>query len=272
MADFLKNLVVIITTASFDQTDRWREAISDNKMNPVVLRPDSDNLPQLMDDTEFIMICVDNATEIEAYSFALGYLQVHNEPFVDWVLYVDDSAGDGIQIPYNLMTLPHRMVSDWTDFGLTLAADAKNLRKISEDGYDTNRVFVCMPFTDKETGLSNHWDSVYDAISSGARRGGARLVERIKDIAGHGFQTQNFIKVQIEHCDYAVADLTELRPNVLMEAGYMFGCGHDSSDLLLVGQVGQSPTLFYGAHVLQYENATDLEVTVQQWFARRIAR
>lgn len=69
-----------------------------------------------------------------------------------------------------------------------------------------------------------------------------------------------------------VADLTEMRPNVLMEAGYMFGCGHDNEDLLLVGQVGKSPTLFYGARVLQYENATDLEATVQQWFARRIAK
>lgn len=49
MADYEKNLVVIITTASFDQTDRWREAISDNKMNPVVARPDSANLPQLTD-------------------------------------------------------------------------------------------------------------------------------------------------------------------------------------------------------------------------------
>lgn len=272
MADYVPNFVVIITNASFDQTDHWREAISDINMNPVVVRPDSDNLPQLMDNAEFIMICVDNATEIEAYSFALGYLQVHNEPFEDWVLYVDDSLGEAIQIPYNLMTLPHRMVSDWTDFRLTLAADAKNLRKISEDGYETNRVFVCMPFTDKETGSAEHWDAVYAAISTGATRGGARQVERIKDIAGHGFQTQDFIKIQITHCDYAVADLTEMRPNVLMEAGYMFGCGHDNADLLFIGQVGKSPTLFYGARVLQYENATDLEATVKQWFARRIAK
>jgi nucleoside 2-deoxyribosyltransferase len=111
---------------------------------------------------------------------------------------------------------------------------------------------------------------VYDAIATGATRGGARKVERVKDIAGQGFQTQNFIKIQIEHCDYAVADLTEMRPNVMMEAGYMFGCGHDSSDLLLVGQVGKSPTSFYGAHVLQYENASDLEVAVHEWFERRV--
>jgi hypothetical protein len=95
-------------------------------------------------------------------------------------------------------------------------------------------------------------------------------VERVNDIEGHGQQTQNFIRIQIEHCDFAVADLTEVRPTVLMEAGYMFGCGHDSSDLLLVGQVGQSPTLFYGAHVLQYENASDLEVAVTEWFERRV--
>jgi hypothetical protein len=270
MADFVKDLVVIITNASSDQTDRWREAISDIKMNPVVARPDSASLPQLIDNAEFIMICVENVNEIDSYSFALGYVQVDNDPFEDWVLYVDATAGDAIQIPYNLMTLPHRMVSDWTDFEVTLAADTKLCRKIYKDGYAKRRVFVCMPFTDKETGLTNHWDSVYDAISSGSRRGGARLVERVKDIAGHGFQTQNFIKIQIEHCDYAVADLTEMRPNVLMEAGYMFGCGHDNSDLLFIGQVGQSPTLFYGAHVLQYENASDLEVAVTEWFERRV--
>jgi hypothetical protein len=270
MADYEKNLVVIITTASFDQTDRWREAVSGINMNSLVIRPSSDNLPQLIEDAEFIMVCVDNVYEIESYSFALGYVQVHNEPFEDWVLYVDTSAGDAIQIPYNLMTLPHRMVSDWTDFSETLASDLGLCREIYEEGYDSKRVFVCMPFTDKDTGSTNHWDSVYDAISSGARRGGARLVERVKDIAGHGFQTQNFIKIQIEHCDYAVADLTEMRPNVLMEAGYMFGCGHDNSDLLLVGQVGKSPESFYGAHVLQYENASDLEVAVTEWFERRV--
>jgi hypothetical protein len=148
------------------------------------------------------------------------------------------------------MTLPHRMVSDWTDFSQTLAADAKNLRKSSTDGYETNRSFVCMPFSDKETASAEHWDAVYAAISTVATRGGARLVERVKDIAGQGFQTQNFIKIQIEHCDYAVADLTEMRPNVLMEAGYMFGCGHDNEDFLLVGQIGKSPTLFYGTHAL----------------------
>lgn len=272
MPDYVPDLVVIITNASFDQTDRWKEAISDINMNPVVVRPDSDNLPQLIDDAEFTMICVNNATEVEAYSFSLGYVQVNKDPFQDWVLYVDDSAGEEIQIPYNLMTLPHRMVSDWTDFSHTLAADAKLCRKIYKVGYAKKRVFVCMPFTDKETGSPEHWDAVYDAIATGATRGGARKVERVKDIAGHGFQTQNFIKIQIEHCDYAVADLTEMRPNVLMEAGYMFGCGHDNEDLLLVGQVGKSPTLFYGARVLQYENATNLEATVQQWFARRIAK
>jgi hypothetical protein len=270
MADYEKNLVVIITNASFDKTDRWREAISGIKMNPVVVRPDSANLPQLIDDAEFIMVCVDNDYEIESYSFALGYVQVDNDPFQDWVLYVDATAGDAIQIPYNLMTLPHRMISDWTDFEGTLAADTKLCRKIYKDGYAKRRVFVCMPFTDKETGSTEHWDSVYASIATGATRGGARLVERVKDIAGHGFQTQNFIKIQIEHCDYAVADLTEMRPNVLMEAGYMFGCGHDSSDLLLVGQVGKSPKSFYGAHVLQYENASDLEVAVHEWFARRV--
>ena len=67
-----------------------------------------------------------------------------------------------------------------------------------------------------------------------------------------------------------VSDLTEMRPNVLMEAGYMFGCGHDNADMLFVGQVRKSPTMSYGARVLQYENATDLEVAVHEWFARRV--
>jgi hypothetical protein len=156
------------------------------------------------------------------------------------------------------------MVSDYTDFSQTLTGDAKNLRKSCIDGDEMNRSFVYMPFSDKETAAAEHWDVVYVAISTVATRGGARLVERVKDIAGHGFETQNLIKIQIEHCDFAVADLTEIRPNVLMEAGYMFGCGHDNSDLLLIGQLDKSPTSFYGARVLQYENALDLEMTVQQ--------
>ncbi len=61
-----------------------------------------------------------------------------------------------------------------------------------------------------------------------------------------------------------------MRPNVLMKAGYMFGCEHDTEDLLFVGQVGKSPTMFYGTRVLQYESAPDLEVAGQQWFARRV--
>ena len=66
MADYEKNLVVIITNASFNQTDHWREAISGIKMNPVVVRPDSIDLPQLIDDAEFIMM---KSYVIELYSF-----------------------------------------------------------------------------------------------------------------------------------------------------------------------------------------------------------
>ena len=47
-----------------------------------------------------------------------------------------------------------------------------------------------------------------------------------------------------------VVDLTEMHPKVLMIAGYMFGCEHDTEDLLFVGQVGKSPTMFYSTRAL----------------------
>jgi hypothetical protein len=37
-----------------------------------------------------------------------------------------------------------------------------------------------------------------------------------------------------------------MRPNVLMEAGYMFGCGHNEADLLNDASIEKSPYPFGG--------------------------
>jgi hypothetical protein len=65
MADHLNGLVVLITNATFNNTDRWSYVMNEIKMNLQVLRPDSDSLPQLIDDAEFNMICLNNADEID---------------------------------------------------------------------------------------------------------------------------------------------------------------------------------------------------------------
>ena len=44
----------------------------------------------------------------------------------------------------------------------------------------------------------------------------------------------------------SLADLTEMRSNVLMEAGYMFGCGHYEADLLIDASIEKSLYPFGG--------------------------
>jgi len=111
-----------------------------------------------------------------------------------------------------------------TSFG-----DEQFYGRVEDSTYETDLVFVIMPFADD-------MNDTYSAIKDECLKLGLNSM-RVDETVGSGIVLRKIYDL-IERAEFIIVDLTHERPNVYYELGYAHGLGNIADELLLVAREG----------------------------------
>ncbi len=121
--------------------------------------------------------------------------------------------------------------------------------------------------------------SIFFAIPCGEYYGEqAKIIRRICGrarikpiIIEHDVKTSelwNTIIDQIEQADYFVADVSSLRPNIVLELGYALKAKHESHVAFLISRNVDAPSDLIGKKRLEYSGFSDFQSQLIEWLVK----
>ena len=115
-------------------------------------------------------------------------------------------------------------------------------------------VFLLMAFNRTNPALQDYGAAIKRAVRNADPT--ARCLD-LEDIKRGSYEISAEAKSQIRRCRLAIVDLTENRPNVYYELGFVHGIG---KDCILTSHVDSEPHFYPAGHkIIFYKNASELE-------------
>ncbi len=130
------------------------------------------------------------------------------------------------------------------------------LRKRHNAAPDVNDklVFVLMSFNPDNPQLADYYEAMKRAVE---RYDSSYCCVNLEDHADGSFKIAESAKRGMQHCRLAIVDLTENKPNVYYELGYVHGTG---TDFIITAHVETAPAFYPREYrIVFYRNASDLE-------------
>lgn len=124
---------------------------------------------------------------------------------------------------------------------------------------DENLVFLLMSFNPENPNLQDYGIAIKKAVE---RVSPNLQCINLEDVKKGAYSISVEVKAQIRSCRLSIVDLTENKPNVYYELGFVHGI---NKDCILTAHSDTKPHFYPAGHkIIRYHNATELESKVYE--------